>query len=190
MAWYVSGGKITQGEEFNNGIAIKGCTISYSKCEYCFETVISVKDRARRSPYPYLGNQAVIASNYMGSPAIEAIRKFYNVGWEDFENKILRRPESFTQFRGNNLLNVHSRLHVRKVGEKRLLPSWHYENGDTYKTLCNNCFAKTHKRVSVKGPNNLIYEVTVLAFETVEEVVKQCKIKDVTWKDGYVELAK
>lgn len=176
MVWYATG-KTTNGEEFNKGYPIKGCSIIYTRCEYCKEEVVQVKDDDRNSHFGYLGNQAVIGKNYLYSPSIEAIRKFYDVGWEDFKSQKERKNgASFTQELGNNLLNVHSRLHVRREGFRSLIGPWNYQSGDAYRLLCNNCFKKTYKRLSVRGPGDLIYDVTVLPHENINQVINECQI--------------
>jgi hypothetical protein len=189
MAWQLQG-KITHGEEFNDGVPIPGCRIVHSNCEHCGTEVISVTDGLKSGWYPYLGNQAEIGKNYLYSPAVEAIRKFHDVGWIDIREGTHRENgPSFTQRFGNNLVNIHSRLHVRREGERKLLPPWQHQSGDAYRCLCNNCFKRTYRRIAVKGPGNLVYELTVLPTETIEQVVKECKIHDVQrYRNGLIIL--
>lgn len=186
--WYATG-KITHGEEYNDGKTIDSCVITHSNCEYCNEHIIQVKDDARNSHFGYLGNQAVIGKNYLYSPSIEAIRKFYDVGWENYKEREMRAyGPSFTQELGNNLLNVHSRLHVRRKGSRTLIGPWNYQTGDGYRLLCNNCFKKTYKRISIAGSDDLIYDITVLPHEALEQVIEECQVIGVQKQKGKIIL--
>lgn len=177
--------KRTSGEEFNGGKKIETATFIYTKCEYCNEEIICVKDEARTSPYGYLGNQAEIAKNYLSSPSVEAMRKYFDVGWEEFGVERRGNGLTFKQSLGNNLYNVHSKLHVRKKGSRKLVPPWKFASGDAYKILCNRCFKKTYSRQSIDVRGGYVFEITVLPDETLEEVIEQAGIPFIDKRLGF-----
>lgn len=177
--WQINSCKETKGEEFNNGVPVGGAIVQYGNCDYCETEIISVTDNERNSYFPYLGNQCEIPRNYLYSPIVEALRKYNEVGYTGPEMEERRIGVlSFTQNNGNNLVNIHSRLHVKDAKGRSLSP-WQYQSGDAYRCLCNNCFKKTYKRVKIKGKNNLVYEITVLPHEDIDEVIKECKIANI-----------
>ena len=174
----------TQGEEFNNGTIIPSASFIYTHCEYCGCEIIQVTDNSRSSYYGYLGNQAEIANNYLASPSVEAMRKFYDVGWEEYHVERRSNGLSFTQQKGNNLYNVHSRLHVKQKGKRGLVHPWNYARGDFCKILCNDCFKKTYKRLSIDVRDGLTFEVTVLPHEDLGEVIEESGIMYLDPKTG------
>lgn len=172
-------GKVTRGEEYNNGIPIPNTTITHGNCEYCGTEIIEVRDDYFNKFYGALGNQAVRPGIYFGSKAIQTIKQFYQVGWIDLDTKRARKNGNyFSQELGNNLYNVHSRLHVHEKGSRKLIGPWRFANQNSFKVLCNNCFKKTYRRVSVNARSGLVYDVTVLPGETLRGVLQEIGVDD------------
>lgn len=176
---YQLSGRITHGEEYNNGEPIEGAIITHGVCQYCGTEIIQVKDDYLNGRFGALGNQAVRAGTYFGSKTIQKIKEFYQVGWVDLKTKEVRKNgPGFTQELGNNLYNSHSVLHVHQPGSRKLIGPWMYANHNSFKVLCNNCFQKTYKRVSVRSKSGLIYDVTVLPGQNLRDVLNDIGVYD------------
>lgn len=150
------------GSIWNNNIPIGDDTkISKTKCDYCGKEVLCIWDKHNSDNwYPYLGNQARKPTSYKYSKAIQILRKYFNV-----EGKV------WNEENGNNLMNLHARAHSKPNDwSKRAHP-----NG--LKILCNSCFQKTYRRINVLGDNGILYQLSVMPWETIEGVMNDLSIK-------------
>ena len=138
-------------EEKQNVINSK-TKIGHTNCDYCGKEIICIWDEFNSNKwYGYLGNQVQNTKNYQYSPIISILRKY---------NKI------------DKVYNLHSRCHTYPNDWSKRA----HENA--LKLLCNDCFRKTYKRISVKSTDGILCKISVLPDrgETIESVMEELEI--------------
>lgn len=157
--------KQTDGLEFcktdNEKIAVKNLytEVYYCHCDYCNREILAVWDGYNSDNYwPYLGNMSKRRNTYKYSPIIEVLRKRYIEEGKDWKD--------------NNLINSHTRVHSDKYDLRRRMAD------NSMRLLCNECFQKTYKRTLVDGDDGNQYAISVLEDreETIESVMKELGI--------------
>ena len=164
----------TDGSEYCNGIVLPNTVVGHTQCQYCKREVLGVWDKHNLNGWnPYLGNQARRPNTYVYSSIIQCMRKHFGV-----EGKV------WTDEMGNNLLNVHARVHSQPT-------NWLVRGSHaSVRILCNKCFQKTYQRVKIMGDDGILYAISVLQEreETVHSVMLELGISGkLVGKGGIVD---
>lgn len=136
--------------------------IYYLKCDYCGKEILAIWDGYNSTDYaPYLGQQSKRRNSYNYSPMISILRKRYK--------------EAELDWKENNLLNSHTRIHSDSYDIKIRMTD------KAMRLLCNECFRKTYNRIIVQDEKSGInYALTILEEkgETIESLIQEFGIKN------------